>query len=340
MVALAARGRHTCALRKSGALACWGNNSDGQLGDGDRVDRPRGVPVAGLSDMSEVGTGLAFSCARKSSGQVMCWGSNEDGQLGDGRGAKPGSRSASPVAVKGLTDATQLSLGDSHACALRRTGTVSCWGLGGDGQLGAVVERSAQPVAVPGTAQTAEVASGSNHVCARKQNGAVFCWGRNTEGQLGDGASGSKIKPVAVKGLTDATLLVAGGNHTCARRRSGAVVCWGSNGQGQLGDGTTGTYAQRTPVIVVGLTDPTELALGKEHSCARSGDRVSCWGGNTSGQLGDGRNSGHPKPSPVTRLDGAVDLALGTAHTCALQRTGNVTCWGSDEHRALGPRRL
>ena len=35
-----------------------------------------------------------------------------------------------------------------------------------------------------------------------------------------------------------------------------------------------------------------------------------------------------------------VGLALGTAHSCALQSTGNVTCWGSDEHRALGARRL
>ena len=314
MLALAAHGSHTCGLRTSGAVACWGKNSDGQLGDGTRTDMPRAVPVPGLSDISELALGLNFSCVRRRSGQVMCWGNNEDGQLGDGKGARPGARSVTPVAVLGISDATQLSAGDGHVCALRRSGTVSCWGLGGDGQLSAVSERSAQPQAVAGLGGVAQIASGGNHVCARRPTGAVVCWGRNTEGQLGDGVSGSKIKPVAVKGLTDAVDLIAGSTHTCARRRAGAVVCWGGNSQGQLGDGNSGTFAQRTPVAVQGLGPVAQLALGRDHSCARSNDgKVSCWGSNKGGQLGDGTTSSHPRPTAVTRITDATDLALGAA---------------------------
>src|SRR5690606_18366594 len=103
-----ASGEHTCVLRESGAVACWGKNSDGQLGDGGRADLPRATPVPGLSTMSEVAAGGNFTCARNNAGQVRCWGNNEDGQLGDGAGAKPGARSTRPVVVAGLSDAVEL----------------------------------------------------------------------------------------------------------------------------------------------------------------------------------------------------------------------------------------
>src|SRR5690606_14701201 len=100
------------------------------------------------------------------------------------------------------------------------------------------------------------------------------------------------------------------------------------------------TFAQRSPVVVAGLSAPLELAAGGEHTCARVvGDTVLCWGAGAKGQLGQ-TAAARPRPAPVPRLTGALDLALGEAHSCALQRTGNITCWGSDEHRALGPRRL
>ncbi len=341
LVKLAARGRHTCGFRQSGAVACWGYNGDGQLGDGTRTDQGRPVAVAGVRGAVEVDAGLNFSCAREKSGRVLCWGNNEDGQLGDGKGARAGARSPTPVTVQGLSDAVQISLGEHHACALRRGGTVRCWGLGGDGQLGTIVDRRATATDIAGLNQVVQLASGANHVCARRSSGAVMCWGRNTEGQLGDGVSGSKVKPVAVQGLADADDLVAGANHVCAARRASGVVCWGSNTHGQLGDGKTGVFAQRTPVAVQGLSRPAGVALGKDHSCARSADgRGVCWGQNNAGQLGDGSTAVRSRPTAVARLNDIADLALGAAHTCALQRTGNVTCWGSDDRRALGLRRL
>jgi alpha-tubulin suppressor-like RCC1 family protein len=341
MISLSSHASHTCARRRSGAVACWGNNSDGQIGDGSRTDQPRAVNVPGLSNISELAAGHAHTCARRGA-QILCWGNNEDGQLGDGLGAKPGARATAPVTVKGLADAVELVTGDAHTCARRKAGTVTCWGLGDDGQLSIVKDRSAALIAVADLSQVAQVVAGANHTCARKTSGDVLCWGRNTEGQLGDDKSGSKIKPVAVVGLKDATHLVAGGNHTCALRRSGAPVCWGSNSHGQLGDGTSGTFAQRRPVAVQGLPGAiAELVAGQQHTCARTQDgKVMCWGRNNFGQLGDGSTTDRPKPTPVARLEQVTNLALGTAHSCALQTTGNVTCWGSDEHRALGPRRL
>jgi alpha-tubulin suppressor-like RCC1 family protein len=80
-----------------------------------------------------------------------------------------------------------------------------------------------------------------------------------------------------------------------------------------------------------------ELALGHEHSCARFSDgTVRCWGGNGSGQLGDGTKNNKLKPVAVTALSGVVELAAGGYHTCARQESGAMRCWGRNTSGQLG----
>ena len=83
-----------CAVVGNGQVDCWGNNRDGELGNGqidgpdpcvtgdDCYDTPQ--PVIGESDAVAVtNTGIGY-CATQASGAVDCWGYNEDGQIGDG----------------------------------------------------------------------------------------------------------------------------------------------------------------------------------------------------------------------------------------------------------------
>ncbi|MCA9658748.1 MAG: hypothetical protein KC486_10410, partial [Myxococcales bacterium] len=340
-VEIVSQGRHTCARRQSGQVQCWGKNLFGQLGDGSTQDRRNPVAVTGLGEATALAVGLNHSCALTRRGTVMCWGNNEQGQLGDGNGGRPGAGSQRPVQVRGLTDAVQISSGTKHACALRRGGAVVCWGSNANGQVGekGADRATTTPVPVPELSQVAEVRAGGNHTCARQASGGVLCWGRNTEGELGDDSHGGRLNARPVVGLADAVALASGGAHSCAKRRAGTFVCWGANSHGALGDGNTGEFAVRKPVIVVGLRGEASLVLGGAHSCALSGGRVLCWGSNAEGQV-DGTRQPRPRPTPVRDLTDVVDLALGEAHSCALQSSGNVTCWGSNEHSALGRRAL
>jgi len=343
IVELAAQSLHTCARRKSGTVLCWGKNTYGQLGNGTREDSSQLVKVEGLQDAAELAVGRDFSCARRQAGGVVCWGNNESGQLGDGHGPKIGALSLRPVAVTGLRKPTRISAGEYHVCALEQAGTVQCWGNSENGQLGSDAQRAfGKPLPIERLGPVRSIAAGASHVCALETSGIVQCWGRNTEGQLGDGKSGSRIKPVVVAGLEAAVELASGQRHTCARTRNGRVWCWGDNATAQLGPNAGRDPKRGTPVEVEGLRDVVELAGGSDHTCARlQSGRAMCWGSNAAGQLGQ-RNTVTrlAEPTAVRGMSDAIDLALGTHHTCALRKTGEVACVGDPEHGALGPYRL
>ena len=337
--AIAAGGLHSCALREGGTVSCWGNNRDGQLGDGTEDDSSVPVQVANITDATAIAAGGLHSCALREGGTVSCWGVSGSGQLGDGTA---GGVSLVPVQVANITDATAIATGHSHSCALREGGTISCWGYNergrlGDGTAGGV---SLVPVGVVGIADAAAIAAGWGHSCALREGGTVSCWGNNRDGELGDGTDDGSLVPVGVANIADATAIAAAIWHSCALREGGTVSCWGSNRDGQLGDGTAGGVSL-VPVGVVGIADATAIAAGGFHSCAlREGGTVSCWGHNSSGQLGDGTAADVSSvPVQVANITDATAIATGHRHSCALREGGTISCWGNNEDGRLGDGR-
>jgi alpha-tubulin suppressor-like RCC1 family protein len=77
-------GVHTCGITGDGVTYCWGNNLDGQLGDGTKTGRSSPVLVEGAPRFAAVAPGGTHTCGITAAGAVYCWGRNAEGQLGDG----------------------------------------------------------------------------------------------------------------------------------------------------------------------------------------------------------------------------------------------------------------
>ncbi len=268
-------GDMSCAESTGLVLKCWGDNSYGQLGTGS-TEKYSYVPteVKDVGGAAFVSVGKSSACAVTAMGGIKCWGRNNFGQIGDGSA----ENRAQPVAVSGIVkDATDVSVGDDHACAVVGGG-VKCWGRNNLGQLGNVsTVDSKVPVAVSALNQVARVYVGAGISYAVTSTGAVKMWGWGRANPTDFTALGSNIAALALGDL-----------HGCALTLSGGVRCWGSNSRGQLGDGTQ--TDRQTPVDVVGLTSGViGIAAGKEHSCAlKANGEVVCWGAGSSGQLGEG----------------------------------------------------
>lgn len=236
---IAAGGAHTCAIRFSGGVKCWGSNWLGQLGDGSTVGRLEPTEVSGLAaGVIQVVAGGRHSCALLSSGAAMCWGDNDAGQLGDGTGK---SR-RNPVQVLGLsTGVVMLAAGSAHTCAVLVGGEAKCWGANISGQIGDNSGlNQAAPASVLGLdTGVVQIAAGGTHSCAIMSSGAVKCWGGIYSGQSALGASGDSGATVEVFGPSSGAIALAlGDQHSCVALAGGSVQCWGGNTWGELGDGT------------------------------------------------------------------------------------------------------
>lgn len=343
---VSAGGRHTCSLRASGTVDCWGSNLYGQLGDGSMESRLAPVPVAALVGARRVVAGSFHSCAILSDSTLRCWGLNNRGQLGDGTiMGRPAPVIVRQPAGSPLVGVVDVAVGGTHTCALLTGGAVHCWGQGPWTGTGTMTTDRLRPTEVAfsaGTAAVTAICAGSAHACARRDDGTVWCWGSNMEGQVGDGGlvfPSDAYAPIRVRGTatsySDFDDVSCRGGHTCARVAGGSVRCWGENGEGQLGNGTTTN--SNVPVQVTGLGGVTELTPGTYHMCAILTDgSARCWGWNDFGQIGDRTTVRRTTPVPVDAYAGASVLSAGGSHTCLIDSSGALSCLGGNDVGQLG----
>ena len=190
---------------------------------------------------------------------------------------------------------------------------------------------------------TDDIDFGTAHGCIVR-NGKPWCWGENSHGQLGSGAGkgkGKTARPVSGHLDADVVEISGGSQHTCARGADGSAWCWGDNARGQLGVDQK-KKKLKAPAAVSQLGhDVASIAAGADHTCALTTDgQAWCWGDNSHGQLGssDSKNL-ERSPILVEALGNDVArIAAGesSAHTCAIDNAGTLSCWGANSDGQLG----
>lgn len=316
---------HSCALMSDRTVRCWGSGGSGELGDGSTQDHSIPVRAAGLTKVKSISCGGNTTCALRSDGKVSCWGNNSDGQIGDGST----EHRAVPTEIENLSGIVSIAVGCRHSCALVSDGTVRCWGLNNRGELGIghndgpescsnIWDCSTRPQTVKGLRNVKQLSVGCRFACAALTDGTARCWGDSFFGGLGNGTvHGYEVEPVAVQSLKNVLSVAAGGSHACAVTKGGGVKCWGSTFRGTLGNGEhwqdIASDCGRDPCVtapvqVKGISDGVAITAAHYHSCIlRASGRISCWGGNQYGQLGDGTTEDRFSPVEVDVQSGAID---------------------------------
>ena len=341
---------HTCGIRTTGRLYCWGDDSFGRLGNGGaEVDATTPVQVFGnATNWIAVSAGWSHTCALRSTRRLYCWGENGFGELGIN---SADTHRVIPTPVGAATDWAQVSSGQFHTCARKTNGRLSCWGrdlVGEVGNGGPNDNAILFPQEVSGAfTDWTSVSAGRNHTCGRRaiNSGTLFCWGLNVNGQLGNDGVGTTqgVPNQVVTGPGAWTAVSAGEFHTCGRRNTGRLFCWGSDNQGQLGNGSAAADDKDTPVEVAGnITIWTNgFSADGFNTCGRrSNGRLFCWGDDTLGSVGDGGTAGtdqwmSPRQVFGNRTDWST-VNVGQSHSCATRTNRRLYCWGWDATGQLG----
>ena len=286
--AISAGGDHSCAIRTSGTLECWGENRDGQ------ASAPGGNYTA-------ISAGGDHSCAIHTNGTLECWGENRDGQA-----SAPGG------------NYTAISAGGDHSCAIHTNGTLECWGasygledatttplkhscsLGSDGtaQCGGTSRRLVPPF---GTFKSVWTSAAGTRSCGQRPSGNIECWTFDE--------TTYSFEPVDTPDGAFSSVSAAS-SHACGLRSDGTIECWGTDQLGRL-DAPTGTF--------------TAVSTGDRHSCGvRTDGTIECWGNSSFGAT-------TPPSGPFTAISAGYD------HTCGLRTDGTIECWGSNRNGQATP---
>lgn len=180
---------------------------------------------------------FGYACVLLDTGRVRCFGHNQAGQLGNGFDGSEacsetptpdgGTRPTAPepcmrrlTEIPELTEVVKISMTYDRGCALKRDGTVWCWGsdlpmrnglsmlgYGGvpsefcapPGHPESAVPCRKHPTQVVGVTDAIDLAMGHQHACVVRRTGAVACWGNNNRGQLGDWTLTDRATPVTVR---------------------------------------------------------------------------------------------------------------------------------------------
>jgi len=130
---VSAGAEYSSALKEDdNSLWSWGNNSFGQLGDGNNSSSKVAVQESSKKSWRDVATGAEHTLAIDDAGKLFTWGNNHYGQLGD----NSVEHKNTPIAINPSERWNSISAGDDFSLAVKEDGTLWAWGHNSLGQLG------------------------------------------------------------------------------------------------------------------------------------------------------------------------------------------------------------
>jgi len=327
--------RHSLKVNPDRTVSAWGDNYEGQLGDGTVISRSQPVQVVGLTNIIAVAAGNSHSLALRGDGTVWAWGNNSSAQLG-----VPGPSRSLALQVPGLQNIVSIAAGARASLALRSDGTVWAWGLNSSGVLGTAVPgntASATPVQVVGLADVTSISLTGSHGLAVRKDGLVLAWGSTGLYMMADIVPPLPYDsgvPTVVPVLNSVVAVAAGTSFSLALKSDGTVWYWGNFAVGVI----------PTPDDILGMHSPRAIPDFSSVKAIAAGFNTAAFLKNDGSVWTMGSVSGNGEPVtqtlvlPVRSLaPGPVEeIACGSATALALRPDGTTLVWGDNSLSGAG----
>ncbi len=333
MVALGVK--FSAALKSDGTAWFWGNNSNGQIGDGTNITVK--TPKKIIDDVVYIALGYSHSAVIKKDGSLWMWGNNENGQIGDG------TKIDVKTPKKILDDVADVSVGDFHSAAVKKDGSLWMWG--GDNIYGELGDVKNNDTTIPQyvTNDVKMVSVGRFHSTYVKKDGSLWL-----TGNLGSVTCNSPKKQLTnVKKISsevyasmairnDNTLWACGYNYSnriiqddssnspseytkimdgivdadfgsvngAAIKIDNSLWTWGNNEYGQIGNGS----ASKENIKATKIMTDVESVVTRENNMAavKTDGSLWIWGDNRNGQIGDGSTTVKNSPTRIMNLNAGL----------------------------------
>lgn len=286
LIKIGTTNNNSCAIDIDGEGYCWGDNTQGQFGNGTTTNSnyPTKIIKGGSSaipvgdKLIDIAVGSLYTCALDEHGKAFCWGWNTNGQCGSGDyvdNLYPTAVAVSPnnssSQITAQTVLKQISASANTPCPANEVSTCAvdvdgggyCWGNNSLGQLGVNLDSTAlfnspvplrvllglSPSQIPAGAKFSMIASGSGSTCGIADSKA-YCWGLNASGELGNNSTTNSTYPVAV-------------------------------------NTTSGAISSMTQLKNISVADYGDIYLTGIACAVDTKNNFYCWGNNDYGQLGN-----------------------------------------------------
>jgi alpha-tubulin suppressor-like RCC1 family protein len=242
---------HSCALTADGEAYCWGSNTAGETGIGDRrnvVFEP--TAVVGGHRFRQLSAGERHTCGVALSGEIYRWGAGSNGQLGSNpilRERRPtGSCMAVPSRLDDpRQDFIEVTSGYLHTCALTAARRTYCWGR----EYSKPDSTHAQKLVwVSASFPFRSLSAGYEFTCGISKAGLAYCWAAPGAGVNAIGRTLATWGCELDRGCLDETpvsktirfrSVAAAESHACGIAESGKVYCWGLRDVSKVGRAQT-----------------------------------------------------------------------------------------------------
>jgi len=321
---VSAGAQHVMAVKADGSLWGWGENSDGQLGDGTSVmGKVVTSPKKIMTNVKAVSAGGGVSAIIKTDNSLWMCGNGEYGAIGDG------TTKVRATPVKVMDNVASVTTSGTNAFAIKTDGTLWGWGRNSDGMVGngTTDNTGKNPILKPvkimdGVASVSMGELGVN--MAIKTDGSLWAWGNNGYyGLYGNGTRENKFTPVKV--MEDVAFVSAGRYHAAVIKKDGSLWAWGDIGF--LAQYTT-VRESYTPVKILDNAD-ADFIYSEYWYIAMIKKDKSLW------LLGRDEAFGDKKQFEKIMDDVAVfDRGLGAK--VVLKTDGSLWTWGGNIYGAIG----